>query len=320
MTTSKTKYKINTQLSYVPKMVAPLTNGETSSAINNNYNYAGNWYPKARPLKQYRKRGSTYSLGTDATGSYYLNCNNCDNVNLTIGKSFKLLGKDANGENKELRLNPSPIVDDDGCLISNPTRGPRGTKSAGAKIRSSTTLIPLSNNYYSNRQSYLQSRGKAFSDKQILSKMDGATVTYYDADGNWLWPTDDNPTSHYLGKNRNTPSTVTNSSNCSITIYKPNNRQYGVQGAVDSSSRLERLKLNTITKNYSTFYKTDSWGSGDFKTTENPNLYYTGNATAPYFIKSKVTQPKMFHKRGKKTMCGNCSSNTGKIGYSMTFF
>ena len=34
--------------------------------------------------------------------------------------------------------------------------------------------------------------------------------------------------------------------NCSKTIYKPNNRKYGVQGAVSSSSRLDRLKLDTI--------------------------------------------------------------------------
>merc|ERR1711991_1058157 len=33
----------------------------------------------------------------------------------------------------------------------------------------------------------------------------------------------------------------------SRTIYKPNNKKFQVQGAVSSSSRLDRLKLDTIT-------------------------------------------------------------------------
>ena len=93
MTTTITQYKVNNQITYVPKNVAPLANGVLDATTNANYNYIGNWYPKARPLKLYRKRGATYSLGTDAT---YVNCeNDCSNVELVIGKEFKLLGKDA---------------------------------------------------------------------------------------------------------------------------------------------------------------------------------------------------------------------------------
>ena len=114
MTTTITQYKVNNQITYVPKNVAPLANGTLDASANANYNYIGNWYPKARPLKLYRKRGSTYSLGTDAT---YVNCDNdCSNVELVIGKEFKLLGKDATGQNKDIKR------DSNGCLIKDPTR------------------------------------------------------------------------------------------------------------------------------------------------------------------------------------------------------
>ena len=319
MTTTITQYKVNNQITYVPKNVAPLANGTLDATTNSNYNYIGNWYPKARPLKLYRKRGSTYSLGTDAT---YVNCeNDCSNVELVIGKEFKLLGKDANGQNKELRLNPAPLLDASNCLISNPTRGPKGTKSAGAKIRSSTTLIPQSKDYYTNSKSYLQSRSKTYENKLYNTNISGHS--YYDADGNYIHPTDNLSTtsSHFHGHSKCDPDNVTNKANCKITVYKPNNQQYGVQGAVDSSSRLERLKLNTITKNYSTFYKTDTWGTTGYSTTENPNIHYTGNPVAPYFIKSKVTKPKIFHRQGSKQLFTNCAGGTGgKVGFTMTFF
>ena len=42
--------------------------------------------------------------------------------------------------------------------------------------------------------------------------------------------------------------------NCSINnnlvvIYKPNNHKFSIQGAVSSSSRIDKLKLDTINKN-----------------------------------------------------------------------
>ena len=61
-------------------------------------------------------------------------------------------------------------------------------------------------------------------------------------------------------------SQVVHATNCSDsscrTIYKPNNKQYGVQGAVDSSSRIHRLRHNTMKKGLNSISKTysgDGW-------------------------------------------------------------
>ena len=44
-----------------------------------------------------------------------------------------------------------------------------------------------------------------------------------------------------------------NNSCCNNTVYKPNNPNFSNQGAVSSSSRIDRLKLNTIQKNAASF-------------------------------------------------------------------
>jgi len=80
-----------------------------------------------------------------------------------------------------------------------------------------------------------------------------------------------------------------------ISYYKPNNCKFAVQGAVSSSGRIARLKLDTI----------NTFASG-FNNSNNPNFgpnvanayAYSGRADAPFTIKSK-----MF----------NCSPNIGRF-------
>ena len=87
----------------------------------------------------------------------------------------------------------------------------------------------------------------------------------------------------------------------SIVIKKPNNRQYGVQGAVDSSSRIQRLKMNTINRAANNLRQ--EYGSAGANAAK-----YTANGATPYFIKSKVNSfPKntAHHRDGNKTIC-NC--------------
>ena len=100
---------------------------------------------------------------------------------------------------------------------------------------------------------------------------------------------------------------ITNSENCSLSIYKPSNSQFAVQGAVDSSSRITRLKYNTITKNNASFYNNGNptqWGGNAPSTRMNivPNLMYQSNPI--FFIKNKVNRGKAFHKNGNRTVCG----------------
>ena len=68
-------------------------------------------------------------------------------------------------------------------------------------------------------------------------------------------------------------------------IYKPSNREFSVQGAVDSSSRIERLKLKTITKSANSMGGKN--GKGPFGMEGVNASRYTGRSEAPYFLKSK---------------------------------
>lgn len=82
-------------------------------------------------------------------------------------------------------------------------------------------------------------------------------------------------------------------------IYNPNNPQYGVQGAVDSSSRIQRLKYNTITKAAASL-------KAEFGSEAANAAKYTSNGASPYFIKSKIDffpKKTLHHKDGNKTIC-----------------
>ena len=67
-------------------------------------------------------------------------------------------------------------------------------------------------------------------------------------------------------------------------IIKPNNQQYFQQGAVSSSSRIERLKYNTVTKNANSF--NSAFGAAAANAGR-----YRADGNGPYFIKSKTQQP-----------------------------
>lgn len=87
---------------------------------------------------------------------------------------------------------------------------------------------------------------------------------------------------------RNTP--------CSTTIYKPNNMQYAQQGGVSASSRLARLKYNTLNRNGSVF--TSAAGSVN----TNSGRYQT--EPSPSYVVKYKPQPYVFYsKTGSKNSC-----------------
>ena len=47
--------------------------------------------------------------------------------------------------------------------------------------------------------------------------------------------------------------TSCSNNNCNKTIYKPNNKKFSKQGSVESSTRLLRLKNDTINQNGASF-------------------------------------------------------------------
>ena len=151
------------------------------------------------------------------------------------------------------------------------------------RIRSSTTL--LSKTYYTDRKNYLRSRGNLFDQKLTALPVPG--ITYLDANGNLLPVTGDNAT-RQIEDCISCPASTSGK-----TIYKPNNAQYGKQGAVDSSDRITRLNLNTVNKNAAS-YK-EIFGSSASR--------YLGMASTPYFTKSKYQVCVPMGLSGQKTIC-----------------
>jgi hypothetical protein len=162
------------------------------------------------------------------------------------------------------------------------------------RIKSSTTI--LSKQYYPDRQGYLRSRGKLYD--QTLTALPVPGITYLDAQGNLLPVSAANATRQTensgpvcpLGASATTP---TNPGTSLQTIYKPNNAQYAKQGAVDSSDRITRLKLNTVNKNAAS-YK-EIFGSSASR--------YLGMASTPYFLKSKYQVCLPMTLSGQKNIC-----------------
>jgi uncharacterized delta-60 repeat protein len=162
------------------------------------------------------------------------------------------------------------ILNNDNCVYD-----PAKCNSRRPPIRPSTTL--LSKTYYTDHHSYMRSRGNLYDQKLTALPVPG--ITYLDANGHLLTVTGDNATRQTqdctvacpLGAALQSPPLA------GQTIYKPNNAQYAKQGAVDSSDRLTRLKLNTVNKNAASYKEV--FGSSASR--------YLGMASTPYFVKSK---------------------------------
>lgn len=184
--------------------------------------------------------------------------------------------------------NFSANLDRQGCLTGacNPEKN---------RIKSATTL--LSKTYYADHLSYVRARNNLYDQKLTALPLSG--VTYLDNAGNKLPVNANNATRRTqdcgpvcpLG---NLPSSITTlPGDGGKTIYKPNNAQYAKQGAVDSSDRITRLKLNTVNKNASSY--TAVFGTSSSR--------YMGMASTPYFAKSKYQACVPMTLSGNKRLC-----------------
>jgi len=155
-------------------------------------------------------------------------------------------------------------------------------------------IVTFSQAYYGSTSEYLQSRCRTYTQRESTTKMpDG---TYYPRKNDnipftFLYPDNDprgpqvyqskncaNP-KIYINNKLNTPPNTY----CS-TIYKPNNPQFARQGAVSGSTRIQKLKSNTITSNGFSFYS--AYGAtmanaGNFQGTNASNNYYVKNKNYP---------------------------------------
>ena len=291
----------------------------------------------ARPIKHWRKQLSTVNHSSRARpgvgmpmdlpgGSVYLG-NVATNTNCTtcvenVGSKVTGLKEDILKTNDtNFSENPSDSFYDcvnnkPACVACNPENN---------IIKPATTI--LSKKYYNDTKGYLQSRCVLYNQKLSVNPVPG--IQYFNAQGQPLYPTDASngpqvrATQNCLtgclsctgcsscsicNKGCSNCKNVTNCINCnannvctqkpSLTIYKPNNSQFAVQGAVSSSARIDRLKYNTITTNGGSFYT--AWGSAGANAGR-----YQGTSDGPYFLKSKYYKcdPAQFHINGNKRIC-----------------
>jgi len=142
--------------------------------------------------------------------------------------------------------------------------------------------IPPTQRYNFDTKSYLRSRNKNFNSNINGNMKDDIVYSSISPNGCCVVPlpyTNDNNGPQVRS------SMIVTDSNCSTNtcadvIVKPNNQKYFQQGGVSSSSRLNRLKYNTITSNANSF--TTAWGASAASAGK-----YSENGNGPYFIKNK---------------------------------
>ena len=305
--------KTATANSIVPGLHRPNTNGVPSNI--HQHDFDGPEF-KARPIKHWRRqlvptsvnatggattgpsqpigssgqRNATVGLLMDRPGAVsYVGDASCECVSkpgnsYTISEHFL-----------ETPKNKGKIVENQGVINNGDyeiNTGIYSTRCIGCNpqnnvIKSASTL--LSRAYYSDTTGYLKSRCKTYQQNASINRTSG--VTYLRPDGQHIWATSSaNGSQVYqtndIYKPRVNPHACggNSSSGASIVIFKPNNYQYSVQGAVDSSTRLEKLKLNTINTNANSLRTA-------FGNEAASACRFTGSGDTPYFLKNKYQPP-----------------------------
>lgn len=237
---------------------------------------------KARPIRHYRKqlipnertsgiRGSSINIDQPGSSVYLGNDNTCFNCVDNVSSNGIKIYIENNNEN---------------CRCDKENNRIKSGLTENKNINNDPNFKPYS---FSTKQ-YLQR--KCFTYKQRLAGTKDPNIEYLIPGTNIAkQPTDDDN-----GPQNLLSLTCCEPNNCRKIIYKPNNSQYATQGAVSSSSRIQRLKYNTITKNGNSF--TNAYGAA----AANAGRYNT-TGNAPYFIKSKVNicNKSLYNIYGKNT-------------------
>ena len=301
--------KTATANSVVPGLHRPNTNGVPSNI--HQHDFDGPEF-KARPIKHWRRqlvpttintgsgisgpsqpiwssgqRNATVGLLMDRPGAVsYVGNASCECVqqpgnSYTISEYFLEVPK-----NKGTIVENQGVVDNGDYEINTGIYSTRciGCNPQNNVIKSASSL--LSRAYYSDTTGYLKSRCKTYQQNASINRTSG--VTYLSPNGQHIWATSSaNGSQVYqtndIYKPRVNPHAC-GGSGASPVIFKPNNYQYSVQGAVDSSTRIEKLKLNTINTNANSLR--NAFGNEAASACK-----FTGSGDTPYFLKNKYQPP-----------------------------
>ena len=234
------------------------------------------------------------AFSTSYSGKNYKLCEYCNKY----GKLY--LDKEHNFEklHKNFRITLDAENNTSICVYCN-----GGSSSV---IKPSTTV--LSKKYFSDTNAYLKNRCKTYDQKLTYNKI--PSVDYYDRDGVPKYP-DNNllgPQTFYSNtciyncpnnteENQTDNQNLLNSRKSYITIYKPNNRPFAQQGAVSSSTRLAKLKYDTINTNGASFmsaFGREAANAGKYSSNEN-TIYFTKS-------KNNICDPNLYHINGNKNI------------------
>jgi len=314
LTTTKVPHyatKVDTANSSVPGLHRPNTNGIPSNI--NQRDFEGPEF-KARPIKHWRRqhipttvantqeaasnassgrRTATVGLLIDRPGAVsYLGFNSDCKCVEPGGNSYTI--SEQFGDNKKAS---GTVIENQGFISIGQgddayeiNTGIYATKRICCNpqnnvIRSASTL--LSRAYYSDTTGYLKSRCKTYQQNASINR--AANIQYTGADSELLWPTS-SATGPQVYRTSDTyqprvnPYTCNNTGGASTVIFKPNNRQYSIQGAVDSSTRIEKLKLNAINTNANSLRTA-------FGNEAASACRFTGSSNTPFFLKNKYQPP-----------------------------
>ena len=295
-----------------PSNARPLTNGEWDSNQFSNSVDGNAFLP--RPIKHWRKqlqtdpiRGGSKSKNITETfqpgGTVYLNANvnekrECCDENGITTKVVSYINIEKNNKFCETSNCSYTVTAQN---VADGWNGPIGKKICCNPeknvIKRGTTL--LSKKYYTDSRAYLRSRNKLYDQK--LTNLPYPGVEYYNSEGEWLYP-NNSPLGPQVFSTGECPQTACGG-NQQITIFKPNNREFKVQGAVSSSTRLDKLKLDTVNKSGASLRR--AFGNSAAKA----GSYYL-NGTTPYLIKDKIGKCEHHHRNGNFTKCFHTNTSS----------
>lgn len=178
--------------------------------------------------------------------------------------------------------------------ISNQNNALRRVRSSGMIKRSFKTNNGVNNlKYYTDSAQYLDSRNLTFQQNEyhLLRQGDSTSLPGSAASSSNVYAS--NTVAHCANPNTNYVP----------VYYKPNNSKFAQQGSVTSSTRIQRLKYDTITNAGSKLQSTFG------KETANALAYSTTNSSV-YSLKQKVGYPNkktpVFSKVTGKLSCNTC--------------
>jgi hypothetical protein len=227
--------------------IRPLTNNDPTNDSNPGFGLP-------RPIKHARKgRGFDYTVLVADGNQYKEVLMNRINKSSTTGNLVSQLVDQPGGYSITQTTNPtkgiglvSSYYPNDTYLTENPeprSQTPAWCCNAEKKARRRVTYAStnIKKNYYTTLQQYRENRCLTF-DQRAFNFV--API----GDGKAKPGDPQSTTNLYLANCQPNTDLLGSDKTCKVVVYKPNNYQFAKQGAVDSSTRLLKLNVDTITK------------------------------------------------------------------------